>query len=1340
MSEITKLYRVQVYNPGSTSVVEFTWDTQLGSVPIVGSQEARPLEGLVESRPWSFKVVDVNEAVTNQLGDAGRANLLGRLVAIQADIDGAGFATIAKGRLSSLSEAQPGVYDCQVSDEGFVERGNTIFATTNTCRLYPPGLKARWSGIPAVSEFDDWLVAQVLGDDIALVVNRLPLSDNILTLLRDDIKEDSKPGGSSGGVGNFTLLRAKLNGTDRQVITFNHAIDSPDLIPEHPIGQSYRLWVSWPSSGLSRGDRVSGHLHIDGIEPSETVPLHIGGIVGVDPMQLIKDIYDLTYGGDEVVRYDSTQFTAMIGHALLPSMWFRITGPVNMAEFVGAIYKAIGVVPFINAEGEIDPQFIRLQQNVNPASLTTIGPSEATSAPTWDHSIGDLVTAVRFPYRQGSFLADIYIRTTEDRTWPADRYGFEKEVVQEFTHDNIADLGRHEITIPLAGLPNFGTVERHGRALSQDIFDRFGDGPIEGHFDTLATIDEEAGAWAVFSGLPYPSPENNDRGDARVIQIMNREVRPVGFRYRYLDGGPNSAILVAPTVAIALNGTRPKFAVDVTISALPAGTTYELQLKLGSLPWEFFRKGTANETIVVQNLPSGTTIQARARTVDPQRIRSAFSTAVSQATTALTAPSGLATNVTGRTVTLTWTNGEANEAIDITLDGVGVLNNPLKAGTTRYVFTGLAASTLFTLGVKHVDRYGGESTLTTDTDTTSTAQTLAALRALTIIQGAPATDVVHPTEYEFEAGIELSFVRTEAHAEVEIEVDDNSGFTSPDVYTALGEDRIRIVLPLNDTLQYFRARQTRFGWTASAWSSTVSAKPVPFAETASISDGFAGGYAFLSLDVDSDVILNVGTDDPDTDTAYFELNKTGFVEPTTGSSSIAESAMPYSQDQALIVADGETAYLWLKFHNSVKGFGQEVKHRITIGVISTTTFRQASPPTANNVGDIWFDSDDGDKLYRWSGAAWIEVADDDIAQALSDASAAQTTADGKNTMFRQNSAPTANATGDLWFDSNDDDRPYRWSGSSWVDIGDVTASRINVASLSAFQANLGTITAGKIDVGSIEINADTERILFGAATGPFAGMGIFMGKDGSDYEFRVGDPSGQYLWWDGTDLVIGGDVRVGDSVGIGTAPEASTALATFADSTTWAAKERNDNVAPQGHLIDFSGASPDNTASNFWRCDDSTAIKAKCTADGDVWTQDDGILTCDRSLKENIVDATPKLDDVMLLRVANFNWNAVLHPLGGENQQRTRIGYIADEVAAIFPGLVKTEMVREFLPGPYDDVLKRTTKVRAPLFKQVARTGTIGSPILVKAFQEYVVESRGEIADLKSRLATAGIA
>lgn len=75
-------------------------------------------------------------------------------------------------------------------------------------------------------------------------------------------------------------------------------------------------------------------------------------------------------------------------------------------------------------------------------------------------------------------------------------------------------------------------------------------------------------------------------------------------------------------------------------------------------------------------------------------------------------------------------------------------------------------------------------------------------------------------------------------------------------------------------------------------------------------------------------------------------------------------------------------------------------------------FAQNSAPTADyKEGDLWFDSDGDNTIYRASGdLLWVSVKDGSIA--------------GKITSFRQSAIPTALAAGDLWTDT-DDDLTYR---------------------------------------------------------------------------------------------------------------------------------------------------------------------------------------------------------------------------------------------------------------------------------------------------------------------------
>ena len=123
-----------------------------------------------------------------------------------------------------------------------------------------------------------------------------------------------------------------------------------------------------------------------------------------------------------------------------------------------------------------------------------------------------------------------------------------------------------------------------------------------------------------------------------------------------------------------------------------------------------------------------------------------------------------------------------------------------------------------------------------------------------------------------------------------------------------------------------------------------------------------------------------------------------------------------------------------------------------------TFFQDSEPGSDMDTGDYWFDTNDGNKLYRYSGAAWVEIQDADIAQALSDAADAQSTADGKVVTFVQTSAPTAEGAGDLWLDSDDGYRMYRWSGSAWVDVRDSGIAQAITAAAGAQGTADGKVT------------------------------------------------------------------------------------------------------------------------------------------------------------------------------------------------------------------------------------------------------------------------------------------
>lgn len=125
------------------------------------------------------------------------------------------------------------------------------------------------------------------------------------------------------------------------------------------------------------------------------------------------------------------------------------------------------------------------------------------------------------------------------------------------------------------------------------------------------------------------------------------------------------------------------------------------------------------------------------------------------------------------------------------------------------------------------------------------------------------------------------------------------------------------------------------------------------------------------------------------------------------------------------------------------------------------TYFQTTAPTgltASDVGDLWFDTDDTNKIYRWNGSSWSAAQDTRIATAIADASNALSTSQTKITTFFQTSQPTATTVGDLWIDTDDNNQPYRWNGSSWVSIRDGNIAAVDARVTNVERAKIGYAT------------------------------------------------------------------------------------------------------------------------------------------------------------------------------------------------------------------------------------------------------------------------------------------
>jgi hypothetical protein len=188
-------------------------------------------------------------------------------------------------------------------------------------------------------------------------------------------------------------------------------------------------------------------------------------------------------------------------------------------------------------------------------------------------------------------------------------------------------------------------------------------------------------------------------------------------------------------------------------------------------------------------------------------------------------------------------------------------------------------------------------------------------------------------------------------------------------------------------------------------------------------------------------------------------------------------------------------------------------------------------------------------------------------------------------------------------------------------------------------------------------------------------------------------------------------IQKSGNVGIGiTTP--SCKLFVASSSNDFVTKIRNDRATTAyGILTSLDNASASTSGGDHLRCATGGVIRLKIYADGSVQNTTNvyGQLS-DIKLKENVADATPKLDDLNKVRVVNFN-------LKGDDVKQ--IGVIAQELEEIFPGLVDDVQDHD----ENGNLLETTTKsVKYSVF----------GPILIKAIQEQ----QTIIEDLKARIET----
>jgi hypothetical protein len=151
-----------------------------------------------------------------------------------------------------------------------------------------------------------------------------------------------------------------------------------------------------------------------------------------------------------------------------------------------------------------------------------------------------------------------------------------------------------------------------------------------------------------------------------------------------------------------------------------------------------------------------------------------------------------------------------------------------------------------------------------------------------------------------------------------------------------------------------------------------------------------------------------------------------------------------------------------------------------------TVYRQTSAPTGGtySVNDIWFDTDDGNKPYVWNGTVWTDTQDADIATALANATAAQTAAN--NAQSTANTANT-NATAAQTTASGKNKVTYSTSapGTTANTAGDIWFVRNATTGVitAQYEGLGGTSWASRTVDNAVIANLDAGKITFGTMSG-----------------------------------------------------------------------------------------------------------------------------------------------------------------------------------------------------------------------------------------------------------------
>lgn len=536
-----------------------------------------------------------------------------------------------------------------------------------------------------------------------------------------------------------------------------------------------------------------GNLPLD-----EAVPLLIND---VHVVQLWRDLLDgkfsqLNTNGtvSRAFPYDATAFANMIADPSWPKVRGVITARDRRTKFIqDQICRPFNMGYYINGAGKLVPIDMRLPSALgSPVTLfdTDLDGAQPLS---WGHSRSSVITEVEYTYyneeQQGVELARqdvemiIPLEVATYTIWvelPNAASSIVKDIANKFRklYDN-PDLGDklHSVDAKLLRFtknessPGGGRKRANIEAELEKAADHLVFPFISGATEikvrcrrTTNVLSCQVGSWRLLDLDGLPDPATNRRGGVRLVRCVERSEEGVAINLMFLDAGPFITATAPVLGALAQSALTPKHRVTAVCTVNAAGDLMALEYALtatsvGTAPvetsdlWQRAAVLASSGTFIIDNLPSNTRVWVRLRSepvilVKSPKLPSAWTfstgtdfvdTAALSPPTAFSVPSPGTTNATAQ-----WTIGDADYGIEVLLDqatsGTWVPQHVafIPVGSVQYPFEGLTANTIHTAGVRHVDPFGGVSTIALAQFTTAAVtKKCPNMGGITVSAGAP---------------------------------------------------------------------------------------------------------------------------------------------------------------------------------------------------------------------------------------------------------------------------------------------------------------------------------------------------------------------------------------------------------------------------------------------------------------------------------------------------------------------------------------------------------------------------------------------------------------------------